>query len=108
MWRVDVLTGGSSFLYQTHVCHSDTDADFSCLRLRGARPLPSFSLLLRPGGGSARPVLSVDLCRTIPLLCLAESEFTICRALRAPEGILGDFRNAEANRSRPTLIPLSL
>lgn len=63
------------------VCDCDTHAD--CLH--------SFSLVLCADRGSAWPVLSLDLCRTIPPLCLAKSRIHHRRELLRPGGIRGDF-----------------
>lgn len=107
MWRVDLLTGGSSFLYQS-MCVIMTQAQIFPVCTAEARAFSFFFLLvLSADRGSAHPVLSVDLCRTIPPLCLAKSEFTVAQSF-APEGNSRRFRDADSNRSRPVLIPLSL
>lgn len=107
MWRVDLLTGGSSFLYQSMCVIMTQVPIFFLSALRRHVRSPSVSLVLSADRGSAHPVLSVDPCRTIPPLCLAKSEFTVAQSF-APEGNSRRFRDADSNRSRPVLIPLSL
>lgn len=99
MWRVDLLTGGSSFLYQS-MCVIMTQAQIFPVCTTEARAFSFlFSCSLCSDRGSAHPVLSVDLCRTIPPLCLAKSEFTVAQSF-APEGNSRRFRDADSNRSR--------
>lgn len=79
MWRVDLLTGGSSFLYHS-MCVITTQAHTGKLC---ATEAPAFSFLF--SCSLVWQGLNVDFCRTIPPLCLAKSEFTVAQSF-APEG----------------------